>query len=202
MLEQKFRNNCQSAFYVYRRVYRGENGIWRKSSTFFDFWILGIIKRTLGGKKITTVFRSDFYMYRGPFWGKEALEENKVFSEFFFGFEPQKFRIFQNLLASLSKLHSICTTEPTICKNVVFLSFPVWGPKSLWLSAYYFLHWFQNCILRLLRKFLIHFLNHLSILNFCKIWEVNVGNFSLKSLALFFQNCVLRVQTNFFIENY
>ena len=31
---KNFGKNCQTAFYVYRRIYRGEIGIWRKNSTF------------------------------------------------------------------------------------------------------------------------------------------------------------------------
>ena len=69
------RKTCQTAVYVYRRVYRDKIGIWRKISTFFDFWPLGIKKITsVGKKKLSTVLRTDFYAYRGSFRGDKFLE--------------------------------------------------------------------------------------------------------------------------------
>ena len=50
---KNFGKNCQTAFYVYRRIYRGEIGIWRKNSTFL--WLLHFRRKKthFQGKKIS-----------------------------------------------------------------------------------------------------------------------------------------------------
>ena len=95
---------------------------------FHDFWTLGIIKRILGGRRISAQL-SDLTSTctDGHFDGK-MFSNKTIFFIVFLWFQPQIFRILRKHLLRLSNWHSICTSGHFVVnelavKNIYFFIF-------------------------------------------------------------------------------
>ena len=120
---------------MYRRVYGDEIGIWRKSSTFFVFWTLGLMKATFGGKRISARLSDLTSTCTDGHLDGKMFSNKTIFFIFFLWFEPQFLRVLGKHLVRLSNPPSICTSalfvvNQTSVKNIYFLVLS--GVRAYW----------------------------------------------------------------------